>query len=33
MARMLKAEDAAVASEAGTSRLSVGVYAVIQLRR
>lgn len=33
MARMLKTEDAAVASEAGTSRLSVGVYAVIQLRR
>lgn len=33
MARMLKAEDTAVASEAGTSQLSVGVYAVIQLRR
>ncbi len=33
MARMLKVEDTAVASEAGTSRLSVGVYAVIQLRR
>jgi predicted secreted protein len=34
MARMLKTEDAAaVASEAGTSRLSVGVYAEIQLRR
>lgn len=33
MARMLKAEDAAVASEAGTSRISVGVYAEIQLRR
>ncbi|MCC6301202.1 MAG: SIMPL domain-containing protein [Gammaproteobacteria bacterium] len=33
MARMLKAEDTAVASEAGTSRVGVGVYAVIQLRR
>lgn len=33
MARMLKAEDTAVASEAGTSRLGVGIYAVIQLRR
>lgn len=33
MARMLKTEDAPVASEAGTSRLSVGVYAVIQLRQ
>lgn len=33
MVRMLKTEDAPVASEAGTSRLTVGVYAVIQLRR
>jgi predicted secreted protein len=33
MERMLKAADTAVASEAGTSRLSVGVYAVIRLRR
>jgi predicted secreted protein len=33
MERMLKAADTAVASEAGTSRLTVGVYAVIRLRR
>jgi predicted secreted protein len=33
MARALKTEDMPVASEAGTSTLSVGVYAVIQLRR
>jgi len=33
MARALKTEDASVASESGTSTLSIGVYAVIQLRR
>lgn len=33
MARMLKTVEAPVASEAGTSHLTVGVYAVIQLRR
>jgi len=33
MARALKTEDAPLASEAGTSTVSVGVYALIQLRR
>lgn len=33
VARMMKAEDAPVASEAGTSRIALGVYAVIQLRQ
>ena len=33
MVRALKVEDAPVASDPGTSRLVVGVYAVIQLRR